>query len=370
MSAVLGILLPYLVLFYVVDSIRAVRKCQVLFFSRGGRPFRWRGAGLRMVGLSPAAQIIQAHCTPVGLTDEGVFLLTNDCASDSPPAGEEPVHLRFRDMGTARAEHTTVTANGRPLFQAPTRLGAMRWARTLDRLGRLSRQERGRHLAARTAAGFNAARLCDIRSKHRRLFLPVQVCSTALFAALFCMLPLDLALGPARFPTIDHLAWGILCLYALTVAVSLPVCRRVYRTEEARRRTFLLTMFLSPVTAVHALSNLSGDLYHRFDYLTIAGAVLSRDDFADLAGRELRKIRFRLGQDMGAPLQGHWRSRERAIRGLVKKMGLSAEELTGPPERKDSAAVAYCPVCLTQYREGYRTCRDCRVPLTRPGPEP
>src|SRR5215468_5544025 len=98
--------LPFLVAFFVADSLAFARAHEWLLVSSGG-PFRLLTRGLELVGLSPFAQAVGALDPPVRLTPAGLVVAAT---------GER---LSYEEAGDVRAEERTLRL-GSPGLKLPS----------------------------------------------------------------------------------------------------------------------------------------------------------------------------------------------------------------------------------------------------------
>jgi hypothetical protein len=359
----LRLVLPYLGLFYLLDSVKVLWKSHLLFYSHAGALFKVRGSGISLAGLSPLGQSVLSHCQPVCFTESGVYLYERDCLGQGHVRDGEPAFIPYEEIEAVEAEHTRVRINGNAFYRAPSRLSALHIAGTIKRLKEAPARERLKRLASMPPREFNLNRLQALRQSAEWRFLPVQVFSSVLFACVFCLLPLALYTGLGRFLRIDVLVLGLSMAYVLTVVSSYIAHVKLYRGEQRRGLVSLLLMVLSPVTVVHAVRGLSADAYMRFDYLTISAALLPESEFKKMAFSEMRRILHVFMRAGREDLRRYWSLREQAIQGLLRARGISVHELELKPVKGHADASAYCPCCLAEYRGGFGECSDCGVEL-------
>lgn len=138
---------------------------------------------------------------------------------------------------------------------------------------------------------------------------------------------------------------------------------RLYPAGNTGRFEHLLAIGLFPFAAIRATDLLMVDLCADFHPVTVACALLPRDEFLRLAKNELSRIRF--------VTQDH--ILEEYIKGLLSTQQVDLECLLKPPQPDDQRSRTYCPVCLTQYTVEEGTCSDCEglslQPLLPPNPK-
>ena len=90
-------------------------------------------------------------------------------------------------------------------------------------------------------------------------------------------------------------------------------------------------------------------------------AVVALGLLPEAPGREvLRRAWLRLDEGDASGRAADLVAAERhALDALAREAGLSPEGLRAPPPRRDTQALAYCPVCLVEYRRAEGDCSDC-----------
>ncbi len=364
MCNLLGVLFPYLVLIYLIDSIRIIRKNHLLFISHLGKHFQVRVSGFYLSELFPLEQVIYSHCQPVCYTAEGVYLF-DDCNKNSHSNPERPVFVKYEEIDSVKAEHCTVKINGRSFFRAPTKRSAAHMAETVTGLKSLPPAERQKGIASNMERAFDLTNLRKSKEEYKRLLTPVKLLSAVLFAYVFALLPLSLFTRLQNHVSLYALVINIVIVYAMTVLVSYSAYRKIHGSGSRGGYLFLLLLALSPMTALHAPSKLTEDLYHRFDYLAVSAVLLGIDEFKAVAEAELRRINYVLKQKGDEALREYWALRERAIHGLLDGLSITPQSVMQKPAKRDGLALTYCPVCLTEFGKGPANCSDCGVELEK-----
>ncbi len=356
MHALLVDLWPWLIAFYLVDGLAQLQRGHLLLASSGLR-FAAVGAGLHLRGLSPLAEGIALHDLPFLVA--GDALLIFDPRSKADPAVVEELDLQampLASLGPLTREGRKVSAGGRLLLVAPTP-GQAELARA--RIGALSAG------AASPAPSRGEADLVPIRSLRAAqgpwaAALRVAACLLAL--ATGAAWPL-VAYGP---PGLAGLAGALLAAVAALLLVVAGLAYAMWRAcgePRAASAASALHLLTFPVAAIHPLWHASRPLYGRFHPLAVAAALLPPEDFAPLAGRELR--RAELSRAATRPgLAAAWAERIGLIERLLAGAGLSRAAALAPPPRYAGSA-AWCPLCRVQWRDGFARCDDCGVELER-----
>jgi hypothetical protein len=155
--------------------------------------------------------------------------------------------------------------------------------------------------------------------------------------------------------------WGCLALL-LCVSVSIAIefwqlHKQFYPQASDSRWTHGLTIVLSPLSAIRAMDLLTRDLLAGFHPVTAAAVVCVDEEFAGIAGGQLRELRY---ATISTAERSKWwnESLTRALQAVVAKRGLTADQLLAAPARQQDCDV-YCPRCLAQYLAAREACSDC-----------
>jgi hypothetical protein len=186
----------------------------------------------------------------------------------------------------------------------------------------------------------------------------------ALGVILLVLLPVGVSSGRWLVPApLLAVVAAVAAVAALTMAAralgSLGVTGRA-------RWSALSPLLFFPPALVHAPAVVLRDALRSHDPLSVAACLLPRLDLGRLLAAELRRLDLALEADASPGLE----RRRRAVVALATDRGLTADELRG---RRNADAVAWCPLCGSDYRAGFATCSDCGVPLlvneTVPAPD-
>ena len=139
MHALVEDVLPYLVVFYLVDSLVLVRASEWALLAPW-QGFRVERSGLHLAGLSPFAEAAGLFVPPLLLGPEGVVLL------EGSPAPTEASFVRFDALGKVAADGPAVRLAGRRVA-TPALPAARRLAATLRALAAAPSHERPARLS-------------------------------------------------------------------------------------------------------------------------------------------------------------------------------------------------------------------------------
>ncbi len=350
MHALVEDVLPYLVVFYLVDSLVLVRASEWALLAPW-HGFRVERSGLHLVGLSPFAEAAGIFVPPLLLGPEGVVLL------EGSPAPTEASFVRFDALGKVAADGPVVRLAGRRVV-TPGPPAARRLAASLRALAAAPSHERpawlGEALGGKAdfeLAGRRRGVVLGLGRSCRRLGL-------AQLVATFGLLPASVAVEWAPGPG------AVLLLVLLLHVAILTLSWRMLGgcgLGSGAVASALAPMLLFPPAAIHASCHLSRDLFLDLDPLAAAGAILDGEAFRALAGRLIHRLEVvrGLGDEAAAAAEAALDS----WRGVLKAAGTSLEQVLVAPASLDPAAVLYCPLCASEYRAGFSTCSDCGVAL-------
>ena len=350
MHALVEDVLPYLVVFYLVDSLVFVRVSEWALLAPW-QGFRVERSGLHLAGLSPFADAAGIFVPPLLLSPEGVVLL------DESPAPTEASFVRFDALGKVAADGPVVRLAGRRVV-TPGPPAARRLADSMRALADAPSHERPARLkeALGGKADLEVAR--ERRNAVLRLGRPGRWLGLAQLVATFGLLPASVTVEWAPGPGVVLLL--VLILHVAIVASSWRMLRgcglRLGAVASA-----LAPMLLFPPAAIHASCHLSRDLFLDLDPLAAAGAILDGEAFRALAGRFVHRLEVvrGLGDEAAAAAAAQLAS----WRDVLKAAGTSLEQVLAAPASLDPAAALYCPLCASEYRAGFSTCSDCGVAL-------
>lgn len=352
MHALLADLWPWIVAFYVADGLVQLRSGHLLLSSAGGR-FALLRAGLHLPGLSPLAEAIALHDLP--FLHAGARLWFPDPRRSAELPVVEPIDLRE----AAAASHSGVEREGRKLKDA----GELLLVSPTPEGAEVSRERLAALASGRPpppAPGFDAARA---RRAAQAPFVAALRVAGALLSALVLLGWPAVAWGP---PALGGAAGALLAATGVLVTIAAGLTFAMWRAcgEPAGRSAAAALHLVSwPVAALHPLWHASRALYARFEPLAVAAALLPRDRFALLAGRELRRAAFSRSAGPTA-LAPAWDGRTATLEALLRAAGIRQDEALAPPARHADAG-AWCPLCRVQWRPGFDRCDACGVPLER-----
>lgn len=344
MHSLLEDVLPFVVVFYIAESVAFVGAQERLFVSLFGR-FRALGEGLHLAALTPWA--ISFSCfEPEICWHVDRVVVGRDETGVVPFAAMQALTVDRHWLSLAPG--ISLKAPSPPAAAAlRDRLSALRDAAPSERAEILSRQCAEAHDLEALRA-----RLAAIERWSRRL----RIVQTALFAAGFAGVPIFLYLREPATAPIEILVGLMLALFIATLALGYNLLRACGSGRGAAAQA-LSGFVLFPPGCLHMFALLGRPLLASFAPLTLAAALLPPDDFRTLARQKVRRLE-------STEAEGSFEKYQlQAVLGLIAARGLSREQVLEPPPASDATAVSYCPLCSEEYRKGFDWCAECGVRL-------
>lgn len=341
--------LPYLLVFYLVESLVLVRPSEWALLIPW-RSFRLERSGLHLAGVSPLAETIGLFVPPLLLSADGAVLVD---PAVTPP---ESRLLAFEAMGPVAVDGRAVRIGDRRVA-TPAPAAARRLAAALRALRdgpAAERPARLREVLAGKADLDEARARRTVQVGCGRLLRGLGL---ALFLATFALLPASVAIeGPGPGPVLLL----VLALLLAIAGVSWTMLRRCGRSR-AEAASAVAPMLLFPPSAIHASGHLARDLYLDLDPMAAAAAVLPGEAFLAVARRLVHHLDALRGAGEGAAAGAE--AQLASWRDVLKAAGASLDDVVAAPASPDPSAALYCPLCGGEYRAGFSTCSDCGVPL-------
>jgi hypothetical protein len=366
MVALIEDVLPWLVVFFVLDAVVQLRRGQVVFARTGLERFQLLHSGLHLAGALPFGAALTAYELPFVPTREGLWKFDPDARAAPPIVLAEAVSfLPWDSLQDVRGEGTAVKGAGRVLFRARSPRAARALAAELARLRGAAKGA----WEAELARGLEAR--CDVaavRARWTRVRLPAQLAAafgTLEALVLFGALPALALLGAEAERWERVFALLLASHLGAVMAAAWALARSGASASDIT--SALGTLFFFPPYAARAGVHALRDALSDFEPLAVAAVLLPRAGFLRCARREL----VRTGESRDATrhlgLAPYWDARRRALERLLAAAGTSTREVLAPPEPLPDVA-AWCPLCLTEYRAGFAKCADCGVALAPAAP--
>ena len=362
------------ILIYLVECARWVRRGSVAFVSRLGRRFVMRhtpsalanqsGGVLLAPPLPPLGLYLPAHQWPLSLGPRGILGWVSEDLAGSRRLAQPERFMPWQEVRTVQADGKALLINGERWFKLHAQGAAARAAHDLARQARLSDKSRARALRKATRQRADAAEAEVRLAQLRRARLPLLVLCNLTFAYLFLWLPVAIGLPVAEL----HWAWWLLGLPPLMAAVSLTFYfthRRMHPEDGWDRGYHLALMVLSPPAIIRAVDALAPATMEGLHPLAVARVLCSDGELRALARRGLLDLRFPAEPVCPVDAPGaaeteawHREQLRLALEGMLHEAGIDPQELTRPPSAEGDAR-SYCPRCDAQYTMDEGTCADC-----------
>ena len=363
---VLSVILPYLAVLYVLDSLTFVGSHQLIFVSHFGRSFGIRKPGLCLTSLSPLGQTIAVSTTQACLSSSGIYLVSkNHLHQDSPRRYEREAFRFIPYANVARLELTgsNVQLNDTTEVQTPSVFSARLLIERIQRLKDASYAERQQLIASFMHEETDAKKVILARRAFMNPLFYMKLFCSLLFVNLFVILPVALYTSISAFINITALFIVILVLYAGIVTFSAHLVGKMYPKEPTVKWQIVLTIILSPVAAMHVVSYLTRHLFASFDPLALGSVLLPPNAFRSWMREELVLIGKACEQDDGFGWAEFWQLKKEALHQLIIWTGNNWRDFLAPPVKQDLSAASYCPLCQAEYRTGFSECSDCGIEL-------
>lgn len=339
--------LPWLLGFYVLDSVIFSAAGETLFIRRGRFFAAVRGPVL--AGLPPWAEVVSAGELPVRLSPTTLFW----------PGPDGFVPVPWEALGPVERSERVLRAAGRSL-RLPAPEEAKRLAALLVRLRNAPAAERQGELAAAFDEASDVDAVRRLRDRAGRHASALAGLGTLMLVGLFGLIPLGLGQRTSLAPDPALVLAILAAVYATVLALSWRTLRAC-GLDRSRTLGVLSNALWLPVSVAHVQTFLTRRLYAGFDGLAVAAVILPPSAFRRLARERYHRIRHESGAR--EDLAPHALLAESSWRRIVAGSGQTPAEILGPPPVRDPAAASYCPLCSAEYRLRFTACSDCRVAL-------
>lgn len=364
MLELVSLLYPYLVVLYLADCLFYVGKQEVAFSSTFGGSFRKLNTGLHLAGFLPGDRLFITGKTPFGLTASGLYhSLDKSGQRGNRHRPENYAFSPFAGIEALSTDGNTLKLNESVSIRTRSPQEAVLWAARLSEIGALA-------FSDRMAAIVNGIRtdtdLNEVRKAYDRWSLiaePINLMSALMFACFFTVLPLGLYLIPVAASLMVGLIIFMLFIYGFLCAATWRRYKHLYPKDISGLYKIMATLLFSPVSVMHISVHLTRNLLTTFDFMAVSALLLRRELFINMMHREIHLIETTRKYSDKFGWEDYWRMRSTAMHALIKEAALTIEDVFAQPQKNEPAAVAYCPVCLTEYRDGYTLCSDCALPL-------
>jgi hypothetical protein len=276
------------------------------------------------------------------------FQLNPDSIAFSGPDGE-PVSILWEKL-TISHSGPKLFCNGTQVFKG-NEIQVQSYSGLLQQLRQARRSQREQIIHNWLRKGMStqsAAR--HVKVFHRRSFW-LRLVSNMQFFFLFLFLPLAITVFAPRVLWVAIIA---VVLTSITIAMEFWILHKELLGKAADTRfKSILTIALSPISAIRACDVIGRDLLGNYHPVAVASAICQPEHFETLAGEQLRAIKFG-----GSSSQWYQKKMQGFIEQIVRQKGLQPEQLLIPPVQA-SGCIVYCPRCFAQYVTERTECADC-----------
>ena len=364
MKYILGVLFPYIVLLYLIDSIIYIRKNHFLFISRFRKYFKLKQSGLHLVGILPIDKAVVCQSLPLYFTTLGIYLPRDHAYQQNGIIELESLDfISYKDLSNTQLEGKNVRINKEKVIKTASSNIAKQIIKFVKDLKILDVKDRYDKIQVSLKDAINLREIQNITSIYLKYGFYLQILCSVLFICMFIILPLTLYTHLYLYINIYSLLFYMASIYLAILTVVCLLIRNL-NTPKRQKLYTIISIILSPITAVHVLSNLTRESYLTYDYLAVAAELLPRSKFKYLFSCEFEHISI-LKYSSRDDLREYFLVKEKCLRDLLARLGITMEQLPSSPEKRDWSADSYCPVCRAEYRAGFTECSDCGTGLKR-----
>jgi hypothetical protein len=360
MVHLLQTLLPYIVLFYVLDCFIYSKKYQAALTSHFGEKYNFKKPGIRFIGVSPFCRVFTTQTRPIFFTQKGVYIWNKAELSDSDSYDSSSFyHVFFDEIKNVECDGTLLTINNELSIDLYLSLTANKIA---ERILFLKQTPPAKRLDEISAILENDADLKEIKitSESNNLLTLMELLGALLFACIFALLPAGL-----YFEQVFYLKFYMLltaCVCFLIIFLSYWHLQKRFKLS-MHSVGLLMQMLIFPVSAIHAAQHLTRHRLAASDYVAASAALLDTNDFRDILAKELKRIHFSKMKCKDHQLLDGINLKEQYLHRFLPIAELAIEDLFKQPSKNDINAASYCPLCEIEYIEGIEICPDCGIEL-------
>jgi hypothetical protein len=368
-------LLLVLSIIYLAECLVWVRRGATLFtrsftgtfrpHQAGALPGNSRGGIYLSWPLPPLGTSILPETLPFCLSPEGILARPPLCLDPAFRPSDSGDYFPWESLSTVAAHGRSLLLNDRLFVKSSSAITARRWAEGLNRVRKAAPDRRAGMVRAWIDQSLDVPALkkrheaCEQRA--RSLRVPANV----LFGYLYLLAP-----GLVSQFGMNHVGWPLLAgLLVQTFAISLMfgrAHRALYPGEKEDRFRHVLTMLLSPPTAIRAHDILSRHSLEAFHALAAANVLCSPSRFKSLARRALidlqlppQAVSSSRDAGTGAVEHGYRGVLSERIKAFVLQAGYDPAALVHPAPPMDPAVRSYCPRCGQEFLLDSGHCQDC-----------
>jgi hypothetical protein len=270
-------------------------------------------------------------------------------------------------MTSVEVDGKEIKINGQVFCRTSSPIHARNMMHLIQDLKGLNSSERLEEIQAYFAEATDLQKIGILRRSQSDSIFYLKLSSSILFATTFIVLPFVLYSKMYAYVDFHFLLTFMGLNYLLILILAFSLHRKIYDATIGQTIYALLSILLSPVSAIHVVSKLTREMYAHFDPHALAAELLPLDSFQDIIRKELYRIRQTKGQDNSGKLMEFLTLKESSLLALLAEHGTNVQELLAPPKKHDEAASSYCPFCRAEYRSGFNMCNDCNISLQEYG---
>ena len=364
MREIFSVLFPYIVIFYIIDSISYVKKHDFLFVSNFRGYFKLIKSGLFIKSISPISRTFLSRNHPVLFTSSGIYFPSlKQHFQNNFYRPEDFTFIPYHHVGALEIDGKRVRLTHGNFLKTAS-IGYARYiAGFIRELKDSKARERHDKIKNFLDQGNNFDHIENHEKSFTFPFFYLKILCALLFVCTFIILPVALYTNYSVYFNFPIFVLIILLIYLAIIIMSYTMLGKIYTEEFDQRLTIVLWVILMPVAAIHVLSYLTRDIYSKFDPLAIGRVLLPREDFLDLLRKELFYIDQAKTRHDPCGWSEYWELRQTSLMDFLAKAKIELSELRHAPDKKDGSAAAYCPLCFAEYRLGFNRCGDCNINL-------
>jgi len=360
--AILQNLFPYLVLFYLADCFLWVKARFTIFVSQGVGKFHLRRSrDIQLIGLLPTERVFLSHRRPIIFTELGIFVVTDEKLYEQPLLLADDFHFfSYESLQHLRSDRKNVLLNERLLVKLSTARSARIFVEQVASIRCMAVKERPAKIAKLSESRLNVEGIRQCLGQFPGLFTLTATLSFLLFIQLYIILPLILYFYVDYAFHLKSLLLAIGINFLIVIFASVILDGKLFPEKKMHRVKFLISLLFSPVSTTHVLNLFTRELLAQYDELAIAAVLLPAKQLSSYMGGELIQVQEILEKSENEAFRNWWQDRGEAIQKIAVERQLN---LHATPERRDESAASFCPLCETEYREGFKRCSECDISL-------
>jgi hypothetical protein len=283
-------LLPYIVLFYVLDCFIYLKKYQVALTSHFGKKYYLKKPGLRFIGLSPFCRVFFSQTRPIFFSQDGVYIWNKPGLSDFDLYDSSSFyHVFFKEINNVECDGTRLTINHKLSIDLYLPLTANSIAERILFLKQTPSAKRLNQINSILEYDTDLKEIKKITSESNKLLSLMELLSTLLFVYIFTLIPAGLYFEQAFYLKFLMISTASICF--LIIFLSYWHLQNRFKLS-MNSVGLLIQLLLFPVSAIHVTQHLTRHLLALWDLVAVSAALLSADDFRNILIKELKRIHY------------------------------------------------------------------------------